>query len=251
MTENTCPAKKEICQPLTIGWYCKKHGYTGKHHNDTDGSPCGEGCKAQEKPGPEKGCGCKCHDPGWKCFNCNCLKDDLIAAALWKIAHIVKTDLYPEAITDGVRSLQKENERLDNGWHKANEQNLGKSLARKKAEAEQDELQEYIRVLVEACIRPYTESRGETQWLECSLCKVRHPESLEEAFRHKPTCPIPTLPVAARKRGEYVAGLEKALGEINQSANPPAPRHPDWAIHALGTIIYIVREALNPKEETL
>lgn len=42
-----CPARKDICNhPLTDGGYCYKHGHgVPTHHADTDGTPCGVGCK--------------------------------------------------------------------------------------------------------------------------------------------------------------------------------------------------------------
>ena len=157
MTKKTCQAGKDVCQVIEFGdgSYECAHGKSRMarlHHADAYATPCGEGCKAQEKPEPV---GESYHDfEGNPCT----------------LYHLVRTE--PAWTENLIRSLQVEVEdyRQTLTFHtccpmdaKRLDQMRQVEERAEKAEAERDELQEHMGVLVEALYKIKTEKGYELE----------------------------------------------------------------------------------------
>lgn len=118
-----------------------------------------------------------------------------------------------------------------------------------KAEAERDELQEHMGVLVEAAV---VEQRNlEDADVICLLCGTSGHED-GDPKAHKETCPIPNLPEAARKRAAQIEEW-KAKAEALEKVFPflcaPDPSN-GFGRACINEAIKIIQAVLNPKEET-
>ena len=280
MTEKTCPAGKKL-QTHTWPW------------NHTDGTPCGEGCKAEEKPDVCSICGvptewlpyvggdddehpvhsddgaswadggCKRKPRGKKGEDFKSMISDLdkpilqekpgpvgedysITEEEWRSFALQLEDFPigdPRELrrlignyTSGmathnreirwllatIRSLQQEIAGLkndvafihrDGGHHTGrvgNKQSIKDAHQvwgelREKADTA-DELQKGITAIELYAV----ETDYKHSMVKCSLCGGEH--------KHTPTCPLSNLPEAARKRGEYVRGLEEVLEDKQRLA---------------------------------
>lgn len=219
MSENICPAGKDVCKEIDSypRSRCYLHGRQLQfpHHTDNAGTPCGEGCKAQEKPEPISGI----------CPTCSGNIDEIVesqvksvmeaaqvdglekpgpvgegkipldAEALAKLAELtgwedvgraaLKTvghqDDIIRALKAGNQSLQKTNEELGPAYHDWR-------TRAEKAEAERDELSAQVRRLVEKLRNP-NNIKGYPYCGHCGMLL----EGLGASGEHYDWCPLSTL----------------------------------------------------------